>query len=207
MSGKEVKKICSLLSMHNLGWKLANKEGKVILEEIVDKLYTQKDEESCMNPTSSTYDVDLHNKCLTLTNILEKMKEVVKGIESAHEKALGFEQLCSFSTSTSFNNSLQTSNIEKSFSSGSSATHNASVIELDKSVILSTDLSKWTETLVICYKNQVKINESVVHDICHLKTRDEALFHICAWVVQPGISDECIIAECAIDQTLKACQE
>ena len=95
----------------------------------------------------------------------------------------------------------------QSFNSSSSNKQNASLIDLDKSVLLSSDLAKWTQTVLICYKNQLKKNHIVAKNICHLKSREEALFHISIWVAQQGLDTECLVAECAMEQTLKSCSD
>ena len=105
----------------------------------------------------------------------------------------------------SMNKSLPGSN--QSFNSSSSNNPNTSLIELDKSVLLSSDLTNWTQTVLKCYRNQLKMNQIVAKNICHLKTREEALFHSSIWVAQPGLDTECLVAECAMEQTLKSCSE
>merc|ERR1712096_74587 len=112
----------------------------------------------------------------------------------------------SFNSSSS-NKSFNSSSPQKSFNSSSSNNQNFSLIELDKSVLPSSDLTKWTQTILKCYKNQLKMNQIVSKNICHLKSREEALFHSSIWVAQPGLDTECLVAECAIDQTLKSCSE
>merc|ERR1719347_1058694 len=60
----------------------------------------------------SQFDVQLQAKCETLMNILDKMREVVKGIEVAYEKSVGVEQLCDISANV--NKSLSISPMKKS---------------------------------------------------------------------------------------------
>ena len=73
--------------------------------------------------------------------------------------------------------------------------------------MLSSDLAKWTQTVLICYKNQLKMNQIVAKNIRHLKSREEALFHSNIWVAQPGHDTKCLVAECAMEQTLKSCSD
>eukprot|EP00091_Calanus_sinicus_P000920 TRINITY_DN10883_c0_g1_i2.p1 TRINITY_DN10883_c0_g1~~TRINITY_DN10883_c0_g1_i2.p1 ORF type:complete len:100 (-),score=10.25 TRINITY_DN10883_c0_g1_i2:194-493(-) len=93
------------------------------------------------------------------------MSEAVEGIEVAFDKATGLEQLCDLSASVnksmnisamnkSMNKSLPNGN--QSFNSSSSNNPNHSLIELDKSVLLSSDLTNWTQTVLKCYRNQLK---------------------------------------------------
>merc|ERR1719481_934560 len=166
----------------------------------------------------SQFDVQLQAKCETLTNILDKMSEAVKGIEVAYEKSVGVEQLCDISANVNKSLSISplkksgdisvvTSNYNESLNSSSSNNTNSSLIELDKSVILSSDLAKWTQTILTSYTNQLKMNQIVVKNICHLSSRPEALFHMSIWVAQPGLDTECLISEFAMEQTLKSCSE
>ena len=78
-------------------------------------------------------------------------------------------------------------------------------IELQKPIWHLRDLTKWTQTIIQCYKNQLKMNEIVVKNICHLGRREEALFHISLWVCQPCLHIECDLATVAVEQTLKSC--
>ena len=82
---------------------------------------------------------------------------------------------------------------------------NSGIIELDTSIVYPNDLTKWTQTIIQCYKNQLKMNEIVVKNICHLGRREEALFHISLWVCQPCLHIECDLATVAVEQTLKSC--
>lgn len=217
MSEKEVKKICSSFSVNILTWKLASKEGKLVLGEICDYLYNKEKDESHSDMRDSQFDVELQAKCETLMNILDKMSEVVKGVEVAHEKSVGVEQLCDISANVNKSLSISpmkksgeisvvTSNYNESLNSSSSNT-NSSLIELDKSVILSSDLAKWTQTILTSYTNQLKMNQIVAKNICHLSSRPEALFHMSIWAAQPGLDTECLIAEFSMEQTLKSCSE
>ena len=90
-------------------------------------------------------------------------------------------------------------------SSQQNSTQNSSIIELDTSIVYPNDLTKWTQTIIQCYKNQLKMNEIVVKNICHLGRREEALFHISLWVCQPCLHIECDLATVAVEQTLKSC--
>merc|ERR1719347_2095793 len=107
----------------------------------------------------SQFDVQLQAKCDTLTNILDKMSEAVKGIEVAYDKSVGVEQLCDISANVNKSLSISplkksgdisvvTSNNNESLNSSSSNNTNSSLIELDKSVILGSDLAKWTQTIL-----------------------------------------------------------
>eukprot|EP00092_Neocalanus_flemingeri_P088728 GFUD01112150.1.p1 GENE.GFUD01112150.1~~GFUD01112150.1.p1 ORF type:complete len:184 (-),score=57.85 GFUD01112150.1:128-679(-) len=178
MSEKEVKKICSCMSLNLVKWKLASKEGKIILDYICCKLYSKEKDEENNKSIDDHFDEELHVKCQTLANILNKMSEAVAEIELGEDKAVGLEQLCDLSVS--MNKSILSN---KSFNSSSSNNHNSSIIELDKSVLLSSDLTKWTQTILKCYKNQLKMNQIVSQNICHLRSRGSSVPHqhmVCA---------------------------
>jgi len=205
MSEKEVKRICSQLSVKLSEWKLAIKEGKVILEQIRDKRYV--DPRNCDDPDSSskTFDEELNQKCSSLLTIIDRLSEIVNAIEAVHEKAVGFEQLCDLSSSRN-NKSLNISSQNKSLSSSSSIS-NPKMIDLNSSVLLTSDLSNWTLEITSAYQTQLKMNKIVVQQICHLKSREECLFHLSIWASQPGLNTQCQLAECSIEQTLNSCSE
>ena len=209
-----MRKICAGFSVNILTWKLASKEGKLVLGEICEYLYSKDRDEREANKSDSQFDEQLQTKCHTLLNILEKMSEAVKGIEAVYEKSTGFEQLCDISANMSKSVSISPvkkvvdiSSTNNESLNSSSSNPNSSLVELDKSVLLSSDLAKWTLTVLTCYKNQLKMNQIVAKNICHLKSRPEALFHMSIWVAQPGLDTECIVAECAMEQTLKSCSD
>eukprot|EP00092_Neocalanus_flemingeri_P078253 GFUD01097287.1.p1 GENE.GFUD01097287.1~~GFUD01097287.1.p1 ORF type:complete len:236 (+),score=60.50 GFUD01097287.1:127-834(+) len=227
MSEKEVKKICSCVSLSTVKWKLANRQGKIILDFICGKVYSEdKDDQENSKTIDERFDEELHAKCQTLANILDTMSEAVAELEGIEDKAVGLEQLCDISASMnkssnqSFNSSssnnqnssnyMNSSNYPNSSMNymNSSNYQNSSMIELDKSVLLlSSDLTKWTQSILNCYKNQLKMNQIVTKNICHLKSREEALFHLSIWVVQPALDPQCLVAECAVEQTIKSCSE
>merc|ERR1711955_110515 len=124
----------------------------------------------------------------TLTEILLKMQEILAEIETVEDKCLGVSQLRDMSSSSSSFKKANTSSILSSSRSQQSSTQNSSLIELDTSIVYPSDLTRWTQTIIHCYKNQLKMNEIVVKNICHLERREEALFHISVWVCQPSLN-------------------
>ena len=202
MTSKEVKRICSNLSTNILKWKLASKEGKIILDSIREKQYKDKDDEMSTG-TQYQFDEELQKNCHTLSEILLKMQDILAEIETVEDKCLGVSQMCDMSSS-SFQK-VNNSSLLSSSSSQQNSTQNSSLIELDTSIVYPNDLTKWTQTIIHCYKNQLKMNEIVVRNICHLERREEALFHISIWVCQPSLNTECDLATVAVEQTLKSC--
>ena len=207
MSVKEIRKICSTISTSLLKWRLASKEGKIILEVINQKLFAtdnkneEPEEKEAPDVDKKEFDEELNTKCNQLQDILGRMRDILTEIESGEEKSLGLSQLCDLSSSSSI--SPQKTNHSLLNSSNS---HNSSVIELDNSVLNTNDLTKWTRVITSSYRAQLKMNEIVCRNICHLDTRAEALFHTSIWVCQPALSTEVEAASLAVEQTLKSSQ-
>ena len=77
-----MRKICNNFSIHILSWKLANKEGKLILGKIGEILYNKdKEEEEKQKNSENQFDEKLHERCEALSSFLDKMSEAVTGIE------------------------------------------------------------------------------------------------------------------------------
>ena len=208
MSGKDVKRICNLISAALLKWRLASKEGKIILEFINQKQYgsnnkyedgEEADDSANLNTKTEVFDEELNSKCNRLRDILERMRDVLTEIESGEEKCLGLSQLCDLSSSSSSSQKINSSLIN------SSNSENSSTIELNNSVVHTNDLTKWTQVISSGLRQQLKMNEIVTRSICHLQSRDEALFHVSVWVCQPSLDTHFEAATVAIEQTLKSC--
>merc|ERR1711976_945994 len=150
---------------------------------------------------------ELQKLCNNLSEILSKMENIVRELESVEDKCVGLTQLCDMS-STSFNKSQaaanKSSNTSVLSSSCSEKSHNSSLIELDNSVVYTSDITRWTQTIIECHKNQLRMNEIVSKNICHLETRDEALFHQSVWSCQPAMATEYDAAVTAVELTLKS---
>ena len=214
MSGKEVKKICSVTSSNLLKWKLCSKEGKLILESITGKLYKESSEEVENQIKEEAFDEETQKNCQTLREILVKMRNIVEEMENVEDKCLGLSQLCDMS-SASFNKqssntsssvvraSSNTSSSVLSTSSSAKSEQSSSCIEMDSSVIYTDDLSQWTQNILECHKQQLRMNEMVAQSICHVKSREEALFLVSVWVCQPSVNTQYEAAVFAIEQTLK----
>ena len=105
MSGKEIRKICSTISTCLLRWRLASKEGKIILEVINQKLYAtdntneEPEEKEAPDINKKDFDEELNSKCNDLQDILDRMRDILTEIESGEEKSLGLSQLCDLSSS------------------------------------------------------------------------------------------------------------
>ena len=208
MSGKDVKRICNLISAALLKWRLASKEGKIILEFINQKQYGSNnkyedtedaDDSANLNTNTTVFDEELNSKCNRLRDILERMRDVLTEIESGEEKCLGLSQLCDLSSSSTSSQKINSSLIN------SSNSENSSTIELNNSVVHTNDLTKWTQVISSGLKQQLKMNEIVTRNICHLQSREEALFHVSVWVCQPALDTHFEAASVAIEQTLKSC--
>ena len=209
MGSKEVKKICSSISSGILKWKLASKEGKLVLEGLTEKLY-KEDESQKKNDENSPESIDeIQKNCTTLAEILLKMKEILAELETVEDKCVGVSQLCDLSSSFSQSpvKKLSGSPLKKVAGSSqeSNISQNSSLIELDSSVVYTNDLLSWCQTLIQCHKNQWRMNEIIVKNICHLSSRDEALFHMSVWTCQPAMNNEYETAFVAVEQTLKSC--
>ena len=207
MSGKEIRKICSTISTCLLRWRLASKEGKIILEVINQKLYAtdntneEPEEKEAPDINKKDFDEELNSKCNDLQDILDRMRDILTEIESGEEKSLGLSQLCDLSSSSSISPQKRNPSLHNSSNS-----QNSSVIELDNSVVNTNDLTHWTRVILSSYRAQLKMNEIVCRNICHLDTRAEALFHTSTWVCQPALDTECEAACLAVEQTLKSSQ-
>ena len=203
MGSKEIKKACSILSTNLLKWKLASKEGKLVLDRITEKLYGDKEEEEPEKSPKDVYDEVTQKNCFTLADILTRMRVTLVEMETAEERCVGLSQLADMSS-----NSLQRSSNTSLLSSSASqvsGTQSSSMIELDSSVLYPSELVRWSQTIIECHRTQLGMNEEVVRSICHLDTREEALFHVGVWATQPGLSLECEAAMVAVENTLKQC--
>merc|ERR1712029_500151 len=119
-----------------MGWKLQSKEGKIVLESIIEKLYKVEEEEK---KTTEQYDEETQKNCDVLAEILIKMKTIVEEFESVEEKCLGLSQLINISSSSVNKPENNTSVLSSSSSHKSS--ENSSFIELESSVVYTGDLS------------------------------------------------------------------
>ena len=210
MSGRDIKRVCNVISSSLLKWKLASKEGKIILEFIMQKVYgnSNKNEDTedadvneVLGDVKKDFDEELNSKCNSLRDILDRMRDVLGELESGEEKCLGLSQLCDLSSSSSSSQKINSSLVN------SSNSQNSSIIELDHSVVYTNDLTRWTQVLSSCYRSQLKMNEIVCRNICRLSSREEALFHVSVWVCQPALHTEAEAATVAIEQTLKSCSQ
>ena len=203
MGSKEIKKVCSLLSTNILKWKLASKEGKLVLDRITEKLYNDKDDEDTEKNAKDVYDEETQKNCFTLSDILTRMRDTLAEMETAEERCLGLSQLADMS-SNSLQKSSNSSLLSSSTSQGS-GTQSSSMIELETSVLYPSELVKWSQTIIECHRTQLGMNEEVARAICHLDTREEALFHVGVWATQPGLNLDCETATVAVENTLKQC--
>merc|ERR1712061_275410 len=145
MGSKEIKKICSTISTNALRWKLASKEGKIILDSISERLYTNRDDEEdqeeggMKNDKRHKFDEETQKKTELLSALIQKMEEIIKEVEAVEDKSLGLSELCDMSSSfTSANKS--TANTSVLSSSSSQKSHNSSLISPDSSVVFTRDL-------------------------------------------------------------------
>ena len=204
MGSKEIKKVCSLLSTTMLKWKLASKEGKLVLDRITEKLYGDKEDgEDPEKSAKDDYDEVTQKNCFILADILTRMRDTLAEMETAEDRCLGLSQLADMS-SNSLQKSSNSSLLSSSASQGS-GTQSSSMIELETSVLHPSDLVKWSQTIIECHRTQLRMNEEVARAICHLDTREEALFHVGVWAVQPSLTLDCETAMVAVENTLKLC--
>ena len=204
MGSKEIKKACSILSTNLLKWKLASKEGKLVLDRITEKLYgVKEDEEPETSKSKDVYDEVTQRNCFTLADILTRMRDTLAEMETAEDRCVGLSQLADMSS-----NSLQRSSNTSLLSSSTSqvsGTQSSSMIELETSVLYPSELVNWSQTIIGCHRTQLGMNEEVARSLCHLDTREEALFHVGVWATQPGLTLECEVAMVAVENTLKQC--
>ena len=205
MGSKEIKKACSILSTNLLKWKLASKEGKLVLDRITEKLYSDKEEDEDPETSKSPdgYDEVTQKNCFTLADILTRMRDTLVDMESAEDRCVGLSQLADMS-SNSLHKSSNTSLLSSS-TSQTSGTQSSSMIELETSVLYPSELVRWSQTIIECHRTQLAMNEEVARSICHLDTREEALFHIGVWATQPALTLDCEAATVAVENTLKQC--
>ena len=210
MGSKEIKKICSTISTNALRWKLASKEGKIILDSISERLYTNRDDEEdqeeggMKNDKRHKFDEETQKKTESLSDLIQKMEEIIKEVEAVEDKSLGLSELCDMSSSfTSANKS--TANTSVLSSSSSQKSHNSSLISLDSSVVYTRDLVSWAGTVRECLCAQLRMNQCVARSICHVSSRDEAMFLTSVWAAQPGLTMEHEAAMVAVETTLKQC--
>ena len=204
MGSKEIKKACSILSTNLLKWKLASKEGKLVLDRITEKLYgVKEDEEPETSKSKDVYDEVTQRNCFILADILTRMRDTLAEMETAEDRCVGLSQLADMSS-----NSLQRSSNTSLLSSSTSqvsGTQSSSMIELETSVLYPSELVNWSQTIIGCHRTQLGMNEEVARSLCHLDTREEALFHVGVWATQPGLTLECEVAMVAVENTLKQC--
>ena len=159
---------------------MASKEGKIILELINQKLFEtdnqneEQEEKEALDRNKKDFDEELNGKCNDLQDILSRMRDILTDLESGEEKSLGLSQLCDLSSSSSI--SPQKTN--HSLLNSSNSHNSSSLIELDNSVVNTNDLTKWSRVICSSYRAQLKMNEIVCRNICHLETRAEA--HPCS---------------------------
>ena len=211
MGSREVKKACSILSTNLLKWKLASKEGKLVLDRITDKLYSDKEE----NPEEghkeipqekNVYDEETQKNCFTLSDILTRLGDSLTEMESAEDRCVGLSQLADISSSSLQRSSTSNNSLLSSSTSQVSGTQSSLMIDLNTSVLYPEELVRWSQTIIECHRAQLRMNEEVARSICHLDTRAEALFHVGVWAAQPSLTTQCEAAAVAVELTLKHCQ-
>ena len=170
-----------------------------MLDRITEKLYGEDPEESAKDD----YDEVSQKNCFILADILTRMRDTLAEMETTEDRCLGLSQLADIS-SNSLQKSSNSSLLSSSASQGS-GTQSSSMIELETSVLQPADLVKWSQTIIECHRTQLRMNEEVARSICHLDTREEALFHVGVWAAQPSLTPDCETAMVALENTLKLC--
>ena len=170
-----------------------------MLDRITEKLYGEDPEESAKDD----YDEVSQKNCFILADILTRMRDTLAEMETTEDRCLGLSQLADIS-SNSLQKSSNSSLLSSSASQGS-GTQSSSMIELETSVLHPSDLVKWSQTIIECHRTQLRMNEEVARSICHLDTREEALFHVGVWAAQPSLTLDCETAMVAVENTLKLC--
>eukprot|EP00088_Acartia_fossae_P002820 TRINITY_DN11174_c0_g1_i1.p1 TRINITY_DN11174_c0_g1~~TRINITY_DN11174_c0_g1_i1.p1 ORF type:complete len:187 (+),score=23.57 TRINITY_DN11174_c0_g1_i1:32-592(+) len=167
----DAKKVGTLLKKIDVSldqWKLQVLSGKRILSDLVASIY----------PTDVrvleelTIELD-ETKLQVLKSCLKQLESISKDVQKSNLKFKALQELQSMSTPTASNNSPADSLLE------------VNGVNLDLQ-----DLLSWVNSIAAEVKEQYEMNCVVVENICHLESRDQALFHQGVWVLQPAISNE-----------------
>jgi len=191
MGEKEVKRIGQHISSSLAKWRENVKEGKTILDTIKERLYEEDDK--TQKSETSEFDVEVCELMIKLDDIVVVLSEVVSELRESCDKAIGVEQL----------KNLSMNSTTRSLSTSSVCDTSSHILVLPSCLLTTSDLVSWNCSLVQSYSTQVEMNRSVAKSFCHLKSREEALFLLSVWLLQPGLDSQCQVAQFCLSQLSK----
>ena len=211
MGDKEVRRICSSLSLALAQWRMAVVQGKILLDSVTSILYPEEEEEKVEK--LEEWQPKVQASCLALQDQLDRMAEVVVTMEAACEKAVGLEQLLSLSLTSSSQLSeslhpLVTTPRRKAqdlLLNSSAPPRLSSSSSFSTTAVPSSSLASWASTLLSCHSSQLDLARVVARTFCHLSSRGEAKYLTAVWTVQPALDTEAAVAEVAVEELLKTC--
>eukprot|EP00088_Acartia_fossae_P001080 TRINITY_DN10409_c0_g1_i1.p1 TRINITY_DN10409_c0_g1~~TRINITY_DN10409_c0_g1_i1.p1 ORF type:complete len:182 (-),score=31.06 TRINITY_DN10409_c0_g1_i1:106-651(-) len=165
MEAKKIEAILKKLSLRFDEWRQNVLKGKLVLSTIISKLYPMEKTREPEPPLS------LNDDCQELDNLLAEMKECLESIEDCARKLIAFQNLSNLSIS------FETTSI-------------SSVLMINEVPVNLKDVNCWLQEITIDYAKQLRMDECILENICHLETREQALFHQGTWTTQPAISKQ-----------------
>nr|AQS22640.1 hypothetical protein [Pseudodiaptomus poplesia] len=191
-------------------WKLNIKKGNDIISDVISRLYPTEKEGPALQLAP-----DFRDTAAQLTAILNQLQRVLADVEAVGLEYSGVLELTNLSTS-SLNSSRRSSShgssfslnspsslsspfalnssvggLSQSFIDTSSTIHSGTLLEINKTMSDVDEVGVWVQTIVDCYRQQFSLAQSVVSNIFHLKSREEALYHQTVWLLQPALSSDC----------------
>nr|ALS04532.1 hypothetical protein [Acartia pacifica] len=160
MDGKQVAVLLKKLDLSLDQWRLQVLTGKRVMTDIIGALYP----DDKLVQDSLTEQLDL--RLTDLKSALDKMNTIVLDIESLNVKLKAMLDL-------------------QSMSGGQSL-----VVEINQVPTDIRDLATWASSILSELGNQLRMNTAVVTSICHLETRELALFHQGVWTLQPAVTGQ-----------------
>lgn len=160
MDSKAIATVLKKIDVSLDQWKLQVLTGKRVLTDIISTVY----------PTDVIVTEELTDSLETRLQDLKSahvlMEKIVKDVKALNSKLKARMELSLLVSDTSTN--LQVNDVFVNFE----------------------DILTWAESITSDLSEQFDMNSVVVENICHLGTREQALFHQGVWTLQPGIKSQ-----------------
>jgi len=160
MDSKAIASVLKKIDVSLDQWKLQALTGKRVLTDIISTVY----------PTDVIVTEELTDQLETrlqdLKSVHVLMEKIVKDVKALNSKLKARMELSLLVSDTSTH--LQVKDVFVNFE----------------------DILTWAESITIDLSEQFDMNSVIVENICHLGTREQALFHQGVWTLQPGIKSQ-----------------
>jgi len=157
-------------------WKLGILQGKAVIGRIIAVVYPS---EGAREPTLPD---SLSTECRELSEIVMDLRKIAEQVKDIRNKFSALQDLSSMS--------------------GASEGNPAPLPEVNGNPVNLEELDSWVQRIHTVHQTQLGMCELVLNELCHLETRELALFHQGVWTLQPAVSSEVELYIACIKQIL-----